>query len=108
MWGVVFNFNKGERKIKYFETEDEATEFASKAGVLRGKYPSLTVDVVSMLETFPPDDEKKKPRGKYIYWCPYCREYRKFKTNKDGYRGCKVCGISDGEFHVRKYNRLFA
>lgn len=107
MWGVVFNFNKGERRIKPFETEEEALEFASKARVLKEKYPSLTIDVVSKLKAFPPDGDRKKPRGKNIYWCPYCREYRRFKFNDRWYRNCEICGISENEYYVRVYNKLF-
>ena len=52
---------------------------------------------------------------KGIWWCPYCREWRRFQTQGgffyegvfiEDQRGmyCPMCGISHRDFHVRKWN----
>lgn len=51
-----------------------------------------------------------------IWWCPYCRELRRFKLTKsfliDGIRiaetrhVCPMCGISHRDHWVRKYNPI--
>lgn len=49
-----------------------------------------------------------------IWWCPYCREMRRF-LQQDGFRfegmsvpvegvHCPICGVSHRDVHVRKYN----
>lgn len=57
-----------------------------------------------------------------VWWCPYCRELRRFQQlgafmiegvpvpDKDGHY-CPICGVSHRDWHVRKWNpvayRLF-
>jgi hypothetical protein len=57
---------------------------------------------------------------KGIYWCPYCREFRKFQLQHEYYydgqripepdkRGglyCPMCGISHRDMHVRRFNPI--
>jgi hypothetical protein len=56
-----------------------------------------------------------KANAKGIYWCPYCREMRKFKKQGgffvDGVFNedtkaifCPICGVSHRDWHVRKWN----
>lgn len=55
-----------------------------------------------------------------IYWCPYCREFRRFQK-QDGFfydgqwvpdpdsRGglyCPMCGVSHRDMHVRRWNPI--
>lgn len=55
-----------------------------------------------------PDPTHKKPRGSYIYWCPFCAGYHKFKHCEWlGVRVCNSCGISIREFWVRQANGLW-
>lgn len=56
--------------------------------------------------------------NKGIFWCPYCREFRRFglqthyyvdgiwapHPNKRGMLACPMCGISHRDFHVRNWN----
>jgi|SRR5690606_26018257 len=51
----------------------------------------------------PPSSEKVRDR----LWCPYCREWRKFYANQVGYTACEVCGVSDMDYYIRQYNRLW-
>lgn len=58
----------------------------------------------------------KPLNNKGIYWCPYCREMRRFQTQKgfviDGIvvpeKGmfCPICGVRETDYHVRKWNPL--
>jgi hypothetical protein len=55
-----------------------------------------------------------------FYWCPYCREFRKFQLqrgflydgrwveepDKRGGMYCPMCGISHRDFHVRRWNPM--
>lgn len=50
----------------------------------------------------PPNSEKVRGR----LWCPYCREWQKFKVNHLGYTACEVCGVSDMDYYTRRYNNL--
>lgn len=62
----------------------------------------------------------EKANRKGIYWCPYCREMRRFQLQHKFYidgrmvpdpdrRGglyCPMCGVSHRDFHVRRWNPL--
>ena len=60
----------------------------------------------------------RKMNLKGAYWCPYCREMRKFQEQGGFYiEGvvvpeaglyCPICGVSHRDVHVRKYNPLAA
>lgn len=53
----------------------------------------------------PPKDYVQK-RG--TWWCPYCREGRKFvRDGSVGVKRCEVCGISENDFYVRQMNHLW-
>jgi len=51
----------------------------------------------------PPSSEKIPGRR----WCPYCRGWRKFATNRLGYTVCEICGVSDTDYYTRRYNHLW-
>lgn len=58
----------------------------------------------------------KPLNNKGIYWCPYCREMRRFQEQggfvilgiivpeKGMY--CPICGVRETDYHVRKWNPL--
>lgn len=64
----------------------------------------------------------EKANNKGIFWCPYCREFRRFgrqlyyyvegrfarHPNKRGMLACPMCGISHRDYHVRKWNPVAA
>jgi hypothetical protein len=64
----------------------------------------------------------ERANNKGIFWCPYCREFRRFgrqlyyyvegrfarHPNKRGMLACPMCGISHRDFHVRKWNPVAA
>jgi hypothetical protein len=60
----------------------------------------------------------EKINDKGLFWCPYCREFRKFQRQKwyyidgkmrrdprkQGALHCPMCSISHRDFHVRNWN----
>lgn len=58
----------------------------------------------------------KRLNAKGIFWCPYCREMRKFQEQGGFYiegivvpeKGmfCPICGIRETDYHVRKWNPI--
>jgi hypothetical protein len=87
--------------------QDTYKRVLNNATKLREKYPSplVTIDVISRLIAFKPRGEKPH---KSHYWCPYCVKWRVFLYDeKTGYNHCNICGISDSDFYVRKYNSLW-
>lgn len=48
-------------------------------------------------------DSEPVPDG--TSWCPYCADHRNFVRNPEmEHDECNVCGISDKDFYVRKFN----
>lgn len=58
-----------------------------------------------LVHTKPAPPSSEKVRGRL--WCPYCREWRKFNANQAGYAVCEVCGTSNMDYYIRRYNRLW-
>jgi len=54
-----------------------------------------------------PPTGSKPPKG--MLWCPYCRDFRKFKSHSKDHdrKVCSVCGISTKDFYVRVHNLLW-
>lgn len=81
-----------------FEDEGKARTYYEKCKEKYKKVVLATTDI-------------KEPEGKGKIgqlWCPYCGEWRKFKDN--GIKGiivCDWCGISDNDFYIKKFNRLW-
>lgn len=64
-----------------------------------------TVDLISRTIAFKPKGVKPH---KSWYWCPFCNQWRVFLW--DDYLGvnrCNICGISDNDYWVKKYNNLW-
>lgn len=81
-----------------------------KAQEIRNQYAEagipVTVDTISGHTAFKPPKNSSAPKNHY--WCPFCVKYRIFTWREDlGVYRCPVCGISDHEYWVRKYNDLF-
>ena len=93
---------RGSDNLKVF---NKAKEYAKelKAANTEG---DMYIDLVSGTRAYPP---KKDMKGKrYEMWCPYCVKYRSFITDQRlGVEKCPVCGMSDSDFYVKKYNGIF-
>lgn len=59
-------------------------------------------------------DPMREKNKQGIYWCPYCREFRRFKIRQNFVVGsikvqdrafvCPMCKVTHRDFNVRKYN----
>lgn len=75
-----------------------------KVKKIKEKVPTATVDIISLNVPFKPKGESPH---KNWYWCPYCNKWRPFIYNDSfGQNKCIICGISDLDFYVKKYNGL--
>jgi len=61
--------------------------------------------LIDTLNPTSPPSGAKRPSGKF--WCPYCADWRTFKPWYD-YLRCEVCNISNEDWYVKKYNRLWS
>jgi len=103
-WAVIVQSAKGkDNQIKKFETWEEANGYLEKVKELESHY-KFKAHIVSLLKPFPPDENKNYKKGQL--WCPYCSEYRKFKT-EDKYKKCEVCRVSTEDFWTKTYNKLW-
>lgn len=101
-WAVLAIY-KEQRQIKKGMVEAEADAFLVE---MKKKFEGRDVKLykISHTLTFPPDPEKVQQPG--TLWCPYCRDYRKFKADRWGVDRCVICEISTEDFHVVRYNHL--
>lgn len=61
------------------------------------------------LEIYPVDvhnGHEPETAGRGIY-CPYCQQWEVHWTKDSGYRYCPICGMSDHDFDVKRYNHLW-
>jgi len=100
-WLVLFT--KRGNKIRIHLPVEELAEVLAN---LTSAFPQVVdVNLVYMKPKAPTEPLQSSSQ----YWCPYCRAMRRFiycgemEVNK-----CPVCGISDMDFYVKKYNRLWA
>lgn len=63
--------------------------------------PTVICEIISRKIAFPPKGIVPKTH----WWCPYCCKPRIFmESNEYSTRNCIICGISDADWHVKKYN----
>lgn len=85
----------------YFSDLGQMEELKTK---LQEKQPELELHIVDTLgHNLPTEEDKHKG-----YWCPYCCTWNYWKSDTGGYKRCPICGISDGDYYVRKFNHLWA
>lgn len=132
-WEVLWIKNG---KIQRKDCGDDLTEAIRIYGVVKGNRKGATLRCKNF--GFPPPDKfrptevvikhkrylkipMKQLNAKGIWWCPYCRELRRFKLSRSFQVGgvtvrdvrhiCPMCGISHRDIHVRRWNpvatRLF-
>lgn len=93
------------RASQDFTNEDLGRLFYQKA---KKRFGEENTYLISLTRSIPaPMDYKPKVFQK-IFWCPYCGAERRFKHDSfvDAER-CSICGVSDRDFYVRKYNNLW-
>jgi hypothetical protein len=101
-----------QRKDIFLKTKDEETPqdtyrrvktFVNKVKEQVGN--RATVDLISRTVAFKPKGQRPH---KSWYWCPYCNQWRVFLYDEYFDRNCcNICGISDNDFYVKKYNGIW-
>ena len=99
MKAVVVKHNK-LRSIIRFNNDEHLEKFYQKVVKI-----GFEAHIVDCNKATPPPEDYKPRSNKRIMWCPYCATKRRFKKH-NSYRKCEICGISDGDFYVRIYNKL--
>lgn len=84
-------YNSG---LIYFTKQATADEFKD-ALEMKG----LEVIEVDIRTAHPP--KRIRPEGIY---CPYCQQQNEWPKN-GSYKNCPICGMSDSDFWVRKFNK---
>ena len=65
--------------------------------------PNVECHTVDILQAHqPPIEESSKG-----YWCPYCQNWEYWIADAGGYKRCPICGISDNDFYVKSYNKIW-
>ena len=112
IWVISVRSGNNRRDFEFSTEEGETPQdtfrrVRSNADKISAQFigKNVIVDIISRSVAFKPKGPKPH---KSWYWCPYCNKWRVFSY--DDYLGvnrCSVCGISDQDFYVRKYNNLF-
>lgn len=98
----IFTGKEGEKPAEvYRKVKQVAGQILDK---LKGQI--VTVEIISRTHAFKPPVDKKAPKNHW--WCPYCRKFRIFMWNRKlETKRCPICGITDHDFYVKKYNGIF-
>ena len=111
-WMISVRSGNNRRDFEFSGREEETPQdtyrrVKSNADKIAKQFEgkNVTVDLISLSVAFKP--KGVKPFRSW-YWCPYCNKYRVFSFDPWlEINRCSVCGISDQDFYVRKYNGLF-
>lgn len=100
---VVVKRGKGGKIIYnsgkiYINWADRMEEFKNQ---IRLSDPTLELYDVDVHDAHEPEDY-----GRGIY-CPYCQQWEVHWVKGNGYRYCPICGVSDHDFDVKRYNHLW-
>ena len=94
---VIFEKRDGETTGKVL------TRVKAYKQALLSKKPDYIVEIISRKIAFAPP--KNIELKKKEWWCPYCCKPRRFHENDYlGVRQCDICGISDQDYFVKRYN----
>lgn len=112
IWTILLRYGSSRKKIKITGNSGESSIVVYKKAKemyvkLKDKLPSGTsVNFYSCTQQYAPSKDKKPGRGQM--WCPQCAKYSNFFMNEElGVRKCFICGISDQDFYVKKYNHIW-
>lgn len=121
-WRVIW-VEDGKKRRKHFEgaehwAEMRGREFYEKpldaavAFAKELKAKDLVPELISVRKAFIQKREQLKPPNVGMTWCPYCVKWRHFNLTRlrratylsPAANRCPVCGISDEDYYVKKYN----
>jgi hypothetical protein len=90
--------------LLYFYDPEERDYLVNK---IRERFQKVNLEIydVDIKDAHLPPGDIDKPKG--TYWCPFCQSFQKFKAAEGGYLHCPICGISDSEYYVKRYNNLW-
>lgn len=103
--GIVVDREGQDKEIFKVEVEHQDLESVRvKYDELKNKYPEVDLNIISINQPIPPEEEIRATGEKY--YCPYCGELREFESvsGHSTLKSCPVCGVSTSEFWVRQYN----
>lgn len=100
-YSLIVFINKTRKRYRKFKSEEQLITLGK---AIRKEFPEAEIHIINHLHPSPPSKERVKTSG--TTWCPFCGEYRKFKTWYN-IRRCEVCYVSNNEFYVRKYNNMW-
>ena len=86
----------------YFQHDSNLRYFKRELLKINKNFEFHSIDVC---EAKPPETNES---GTY---CPFCRNTERWTSHKfghkiEGYKYCPICGISDGNYYVKLYNRI--
>jgi glutaredoxin len=114
LWKIIIR-SSGNKKILRFMGKSEHTNMQvyekAKAYAKELRAADTTgrqsIELVSGTKAYGPKKDTVVPKNHL--WCPFCVKARIFlEDNSLGVKRCIVCGISDSDFYVKKYNHEFA
>lgn len=94
-------------ELQKFDSIPERDKFTSTIRKAFKKKGISDKDIHAYTVTNEPQemDEDTQVKGKKLY-CPYCGQVNKFKQGQFDSKVCPVCGISERDFYIKKYNKL--
>ena len=103
LFSTVFKLDR--KKVTFtFHSYEAVEEFVTQ---VQKEFPNLMFYLYNRSKPTPAPKNFQRISG--TLWCPYCADRRKFTPapfNKR-YKLCEICGISDSEYHVRRFNQLW-
>lgn len=105
MLSVVIISKKGVRVVQRFKNPITAEQFYTKA---KNNLSPLEHKIFLVNNSTPIDiPQDYSPQSRGTYYCPYCGEERRYKTDELGNKVCPVCLISSNDFYVKTFNNLW-
>lgn len=88
-------YNSG---LIYFTHKSHLDKFISS---ITKEDPQMELHMVDVYKAREPEGTGKG------YWCPYCCNWEYWVSDMLSSKICPICGISDNDFYVKSYNKLF-
>ncbi len=103
LFSTVFKLD-GKKVTFTFSSYEATEEFITK---VQKEFPNLLFYLYNRSKPTPAPKQFSQVTG--TLWCPYCADRRKFikSSFNPKYKVCEICGISDAEYHVRRFNQLW-
>lgn len=98
---IVITGNQGERSV---DVHKRAKAIAQQ--LIERMPEGSSYEMFSRTQAFKPKAGTRPGKGQL--WCPQCAKFRPFLSDEYlGVRKCFICGMSDQDFYVKKYNHVW-